>query len=147
MLGYVVGYALVMLIGFSSGLVIASAVCAFITAIGMVPRLAQKTGTENNAKIYESAIAIGGLLGAVSGIVNPYLPIGSLAVTAIGFAVGIFHGVLAMSLAEVLNVIPILTRRARLQQGMFFFILAIAMGKLCGSLLYALVPGFHSPGG
>jgi len=51
-----------------------------------------------------------------------------------------------MSLAEVLNVIPILTRRGRLQHGMFYFVLAIALGKLVGALLYFLIPGFYDVG-
>jgi len=60
--------------------------------------------------------------------------------------VGIFFGCLAMSLAEVLNVIPILSRRGRLQQGMFFFMLAVAFGKMTGSLLYFIIPGFFDTG-
>ena len=140
-------YMIPILIGFSSGLVISSAVFAFITAIGVVPRLAQKTKTQSHAKLYENAIGIGGLFGAIAGVVNIQLPLAAFIVVIIALSVGVFYGVLAMSLAEVLNVIPIMTRRIHLQKGMFFFVLAIALGKLCGALLYALVPGFYNPGG
>ena len=142
----VLRYGLLPLIGFGSGVVISGAVFAFITIIGVVPRLAQKTGTQHHIKIYESAIVVGGIFGALAGLFNFQLPIGFFA-PVLGLAVGIFYGVLAMSLAEVLNVIPILTRRGRVQRGMFYFVLAIAIGKLCGSLVYVLVPGFYSPGG
>ncbi|MCL2379015.1 MAG: stage V sporulation protein AB [Defluviitaleaceae bacterium] len=129
-------------IGFASGLVIAGAVYAFLTIVGVVPRLAQKTRTTAQIKGYESALVLGGIFGTLTGIFRFYLPIGTVGTIAVSFANGIFFGCLAMSLAEVLNVIPIFSRRARIQRGMFFIVLAIAVGKLAGSLLYFLVPGF-----
>ena len=140
-------YILPVFIAFASGLVISGAVVAFITIVGIVPRLAQKTATQGYIKWYESAIVFGGIFGTFAGFFNMRLPIGGPLVMLVSLCIGIFYGVLAMSLAEVLNVIPILSRRGRVQKGMFFFVLAIAVGKLCGSLLYAFVPGFYSLGG
>ena len=48
-----------------------------------------------------------------------------------------------MALTEVLNVIPILLRRTRLTRGLPWLILAFALGKVCGSLVYFLVDGFY----
>jgi len=135
-----------MLIGLGSGIVVAGAVVAFITVVGVVPRLAQKTQTAQHVKLYESAIVAGGIFGVLVGFFDFYLPIGTIAVAVLSICVGVFFGCLAMSLAEVLNVLPILTRRGRIEKGMFFFIIAIAAGKLIGSLLYFLVPGFYDPG-
>ena len=139
-------HAASILIGFGSGLVVAGAVFAFITIVGVVPRLAQKTYTQQHIKIYESAIVSGGIFGTVAGAVHFTLPVGTFVVVLLSIATGVFFGALAMSLAEVLNVIPILTRRGRIQQGMFFFVMAIALGKLVGSLLYFLIPGFFDAG-
>jgi len=141
-----VKHAASIVLGFTSGLVVAGAVYAFITIVGVVPRLAQKTGTKHRIKVYESALALGGIFGTVAGIVNFYIPFGAIGIVILGLANGIFVGCLAMSLAEVLNVIPIFTRRARLQRGLFFLVLAIALGKLVGALLYFLVPGFFDTG-
>ena len=129
-------------IGFGSGLVVAGAVYAFITIVGVVPRLAQKTQTTGHIKFYESALLAGGVFGTTAGFFHFYIPFGAAGAIVVSIANGIFIGCLAMSLAEVLNVIPIFTRRARLQRGMFFLVMAIAVGKLAGSLLYFLVPGF-----
>ena len=134
------------LVGFSSGLVVSGAVFAFITVIGAVPRMAHKTSTRPHVKIYESSIMLGGMFGVLNTIFRLYIPIGSIGVILLSVGNGIFVGVLAMSLAEVLDVIPILTRRGRIQHGMFFFVLAIAAGKLAGSLLYFLLPGFYDAG-
>ena len=139
--------ALAAVVGFGSGVVISGAVFAFITILGVVPRLAQKTRTTRHIKLYESAIMVGGISGTVVGLFAPTFNLGPLWLLPIGLAVGIFYGCLAMSLAEVLDVIPIMSRRARLQRGMFFLVLAIALGKLIGALLYFLVPGFYEPGG
>ena len=133
-------------IGIGAGLVVSGAVFAFITIVGVVPRLAQKTKTERHIRVYESAIILGGIFGTLTGVVQLTLPIGSVSVVILSLANGIFFGALAMSLAEVLNVIPILTRRSRLQHGMFYFVMAIALGKFVGALLYFLIPGFYDPG-
>jgi len=133
-------------IGVGTGLVVSGAVFAFITIVGVVPRLAQKTKTEQHIRIYESAIILGGIFGTLTGVVQFTLPIGVVGVVVLSLANGIFFGALAMSLAEVLNVIPILTRRGRLQHGMFFFVLAIALGKFIGALIYFLIPGFYDAG-
>jgi len=139
-------HAASILLGFGSGMVVAGAVFAFITIVGVVPRFAQKTQTTQHIKIYESAIVAGGIFGTIAGAVHLTLPVGSFVVVILSLAAGVFFGSLAMSLAEVLNVIPILTRRGRIQQGMFFFVMAIALGKMLGSLLYFLVPGFFDAG-
>ena len=135
-------HAASVVIGFGSGLVVSGAVYAFITIVGVVPRLAQKTHTTGQIKVYESALLAGGVFGTLAGIFQFYLPVGAVGAIVTSLAIGIFIGCLAMSLAEVLNVIPIFSRRARLQRGMFFLVMAIAVGKLVGSLLYFLVPGF-----
>lgn len=142
----IIKHLLSIAIGLSTGVLVAGAVFAFITIIGAVPRLAQKTKTERYIKTYETAIVLGGIFGTATGVVNFTIPIGNIAVVVVSVANGIFFGVLAMSLAEVLNVIPILTRRGRIQQGMFFFVMAIALGKLVGALLYFILPGFFDPG-
>jgi len=135
---------LCIIIGFGSGLVISCAVFAFITAVGVLPRIAQKTNTKQFIKYYEEVLLVGGVIGGISAFYDIYLPIGKIGVVIYSLGMGIFFGCLAASLAEVLNVIPILSRRARVQQGLFFFIMALAIGKLAGALMYFYIPGFYS---
>ena len=134
---------LLIYIGFSSGLIISGAIFAFITSLGIVQRLAKKTSTEKSVKLYEQAIIFGGIFGISTELVNYYLPIGFFFVGFLSFCIGIFYGCLAMSLAEMLNVIPILIRRGSIQNGLYFFIIAIAFGKFFGSMLYYCIPGFY----
>ena len=134
-------------VGLASGAVVSGAVFAFIAAIGVVPRMAKRTATEESIIIYEEAIIWGGIFGATTLLFNYSLPIWPMIIIILSLFVGIFFGVLAMSLAEVLDVLPILASRIAVKEGMLWFVLAIALGKAVGSLLYFVVSGFHTPGG
>ena len=139
------GYAAVVIIGAASGAVIAGAIAAFIVAIGLVTRLAQKTGTQKRVTLYEEAIAAGGIFGALTAFLDFSVNIGRPLMGILGFMAGVFYGCLAVSLAETLDVIPIMARRARLKRGLAIFVLCLALGKAAGSLVYFLVPGFFEP--
>ncbi|MDR2939583.1 MAG: stage V sporulation protein AB [Clostridiales bacterium] len=135
--------AVLIIIGLSTGLVIATAVIAFISMIGIVPRLAAKTKTAQKIRFYENIIMLGGIFGGTYEFFKFSLIVGNVLMALIGFAQGVFVGCLAVSLAEVLDVIPILSRRAKVKQRVAYLILAISVGKMVGSLLYYLVPGFY----
>jgi stage V sporulation protein AB len=49
---------------------------------------------------------------------------------------GIFVGCIAIAIAEMLNTIPIFVRRIRLGRGLGITLLAVALGKTVGALLY-----------
>ncbi len=134
----------VVVIGYSSGVVIASGVFAFIAVLGIVTRFAQKTKTTEYIYLYEDAIIIGGILGTMHLYINYHLPIGDIPAVIISLFIGVFFGSLAVSVAEILNVIPILTRRFKIAGGISALVTSIALGKAAGSLLYYLIPGFYS---
>lgn len=134
---------ILILLGIGGGAVISGAVFAFIAIIGIVPRLAEKTGTGKYIIFYENAIILGGIFGVFTIMFDYYLPIGVIPVMFYGLLIGIFYGCLAVSLAEVLNVIPILTRRTMLVRGIKYFIIALALGKALGAILYYFVDGFY----
>ncbi|MCL2704311.1 MAG: stage V sporulation protein AB [Defluviitaleaceae bacterium] len=128
--------------GLCAGLVVSGAVFAFIAVVGIIPRLAHKSGTQRYIKFYEECIIAGGIFGAGSLAFNYKIPIGMLGNIITGLTYGVFLGCLAVCLAEILNVLPVLGRRAGLQKGLGFFIIALAAGKAAGALIYFIVPGF-----
>lgn len=135
--------ALMIIIGFSSGAGIAAGVFAFIAAIGIVPRLAQRSKTEKYIPLYEDVILLGGLFAATAMFVDYRLPKVPLLAGGYALCIGIFVGVLAVALAEVLNVMPILLRRGRITRGLSWLLLSFALGKVVGSLIYFCVDGFY----
>lgn len=127
----------------ASGLMVSAGVFAFIAAIGIIPRMAWRTGTRHYVRFYEDIIVLGGLFGTTAMFVDYRLPPSEFLIGSVALFNGLFVGVLAMALTEVLNVMPILMRRARLTKGLQWIILSFALGKVVGSLLYYFVDGFY----
>ncbi|MCL2407912.1 MAG: stage V sporulation protein AB [Defluviitaleaceae bacterium] len=127
-------------VGLCSGFVVSGAVFAFIVAIGIVPRLAIRSGTQKYVRFYENMISVGGVFGATTIFVDYSIPIGQVGGAVTGLAYGVFLGCLAVCLAEVLNVLPIMARRAKLQKGISVFIFSLAVGKAAGALVYFFSP-------
>jgi len=138
----IIKHLFLILTAFSSGMIIAAGICAFIAVIGVVPRMAAKTQTPDKIKFYETAIILGGILGTLNLIFKFQISNGFLAVPAM-FFVGIFIGCVAVSIAEVLDVIPIFMRRSKIKRGISAFVAAIAIGKAAGSVIYFILPHFY----
>ena len=133
------------MVGACSGALISGAVFAFIAIIGIVPRLAQKTSTQKYVELYEEAIIAGGIFGTLTLLLDFSINIGKPAIIFAGACIGVFYGCLAVSLAEVLDVIPITLRRFNIKLGLGAIMASLALGKMAGSLLYFLIPGFYEP--
>ena len=136
-------YLFLIVFSVASGLMVSAGVFAFIAAIGIVPRMAWRTQTRHYVRWYEDVIILGGIFGTTTMFVDYRLPPSDFLLSIVALFNGLFVGVLAMALTEVLNVMPILMRRARLTKGLQWIILAFALGKIVGSLLYYLVDGFY----
>lgn len=128
-------------IGLASGFVVAAGIFAFITMLGIIPRLAQRTGTADHIYGYEWMIILGGTAGNILNLFVTHLPVGMIGIPIYGLFSGIFVGCLAMSLAENLRVIPVFVRRMRLKQGLPVILLAMALGKCMGSILQFFFEG------
>ena len=88
----------------ASGLMVSAGVFAFIAAIGIIPRMAWRTGTRHYVRFYEDVIVLGGLFGTTTMFVDYRLPPWWWLIIAVAALEGVFVGVLAMALTEVLNV-------------------------------------------
>lgn len=126
--------------GLCAGGVIAAGVYAFLAIIGVFVRLMGKTGTRKHIFLYETVIILGGVIGNIMDIYEFPIAIGGftghLLLGSCGLSVGIFVGCLVMSLAETLKALPTISRRIHLAVGLQYLILALAAGKMTGSLLY-----------
>lgn len=127
-------YFLLVLIGLGSGFAVASGTFAFITMLGIIPRLAARTRTVRHIVWYETMIVWGGALGNIWIVFVLSFPATKLFLMLYGFFAGIFVGCLVMALAEMLRVIPILVNRTQIKEGFYFIPVAIAVGKLTGTL-------------
>ena len=123
--------------GFSGGAVVAAGVYAFITVLGLIPRLAARTRTASQVKRYENWIVLGSLFGNLVNLFGLSLRWGGWPLMLLwGLCSGIFVGSLVMSLAETLDTIPTISRRIRLAVGIQYGIAGIGLGKTVGALVY-----------
>jgi len=122
------------LIGFSSGLAVGGGFVAFIVVLGIIPRLVQLSRTEHLLKVYSACIILGLLFGTYVSFSNITWDFSFLMLILWGAFHGIFNGMLAAALTEVLNVFPVLFRRIHMEQYMLALLMAIVFGKVGGSL-------------
>ena len=128
-------------IGLSGGFVVSAGIFAFITMLGIIPRLAHRTGTANHIYGYEWMIILGGSLGNILNLFVKAMPVVVPGLIIFGMCSGIFVGCLAMALAENLRVIPIFVRRMHLKKGLAVILLAMALGKCAGSIFQFFFQG------
>lgn len=130
------------IIGLGAGGIIAGGVVAFISIIGIIPIMAYRTKTSHYMMWYENMVILGSVLGSIAYCWEFPMPIGSFLTVIFLFAYGIFIGVLILALAEVLDVLPIMDRRIKIRKGITLIVVALALGKLVGSLCYWIYPYF-----
>ncbi len=130
---------MLVIIGFAGGFGVAAGVFSFITLLGVVNRLALKTNTAKYIVLYENMVILGGILGNTWSVYEWKLPFGIVGLLLYGLFGGIFIGCQAMALAEVLNVIPVFAKRAKIKYGMPYIVASIAIGKAVGAFLQLYV--------
>ena len=74
----VIQYSVLILIGLASGFAVASGIFAFITMLGIIPRLAARTNTANHVVWYETMIIAGGALGNIWIVFEIPMPLTSI---------------------------------------------------------------------
>ncbi len=126
-------------IGLAAGFGVSAGTFAFLIIIGVIPRMIGKCNRAAETLRFENAVILGGIFGNLASVfLNLRFPFGPLLLCIYGLSAGIFVGCMAVALAEILNTFPIVFRRAGLKVGLFWAILAMAAGKLVGSLYYFL---------
>lgn len=127
-----------MFIGLAAGVAVGSGFVAFLTVLGIIPRLMQITKTQSYIRWYEIAIICGVVFSGWASLRDLTFQLSLLLLVPIGLLCGVFIGMLAAALTEVLNVLPILTKRIGLGEQLLILIMAIVLGKICGSLFHWL---------
>lgn len=134
------------IIGISSGGIISSGLFSFIISLGIISKFADCTRTGDRVRLYENAIALGGIIGSLLLVYQISYSIDAIigvvlarCITGIfGLCAGIFVGCWAMSIAEVINIFPVFIRRIKLVYYIKYIVVAIALGKGIGMWIMAL---------
>ncbi len=128
------GWVVQILLGIAGGIAVGGGVIALFIVLDMIPRLAQLTRSYHRVHWYEGAMVSGSLIGTVFDFWNWKMALGAWSGFIVGLFNGIFVGLLAAALTEVLNVLPILAKRLRMIHYLFGLLMAMVTGKVAGSL-------------
>jgi stage V sporulation protein AB len=128
----------VIIVGLACGFAVGAGFVAFITVLGIIPRLMQLTKSMKMILFYEWAVTLGVLVGTVFGLQNIYLGLPKFFVMIIGLFHGIFVGMLAAALYEAINVLPLIFKRIHLDDRLLYLLAALVLGKILGSLFHWL---------
>jgi len=123
------------LTGFSAGIVAAGGIAALIAGLRIIPRFAQFTHTAHRIKLYESCIIWGGAAGNIMFIYRLPFSVGRIGAGGLGLVSGIYVGAWVMALAEIMNTLPVFSRRMGMKRGFGWALLAMALGRTAGGLL------------
>lgn len=130
----IINIVFIIFIGLSAGVAVGSGFVAFLAVLGIIPRLTQLTKTMKMIIWYQWAVVIGAVLASFASLLVPELHLSSYILIPLGAAGGIFVGMMAAALTEVLNVFPILAKRIGFEDKIVVLMMAFVFGKIFGSL-------------
>jgi stage V sporulation protein AB len=130
---------LLLFIGLAGGLVVGSGLVAFLTVLGIVPRLTQITKTHHHIRLYQYAIVIGSIFWTWMGLHEVHFHLSKDLTILYGIFAGMFVGMLAAALTEVLNVLPILAKRIYMVDEILWLLMAMVLGKVLGALFHWVI--------
>lgn len=133
MLIIVESIALIM-VGLAGGLAVGIGFVAFLSVLGIIPRLTQLSKTAVMIPFYEWAVILGTAGATWIGLRDISFTWFPLIMVPIGLLCGVFVGMLAAALTEVLNVFPILSKRVGMEGKLLKLLMALVFGKIIGSL-------------
>lgn len=143
--------------GLSFGLLSSAGVFTVLASVGLIPRFAGKMHVAHKVFALEEAVIFGTILGCIVSVFQEYAGVGDwvlvhqvfgratenlwnwVAVCFLivgGLLAGMFVGCLALSIAEMLDSVPIFSRRIGFRHGLGIAVSAVAFGKLVGSIFY-----------
>lgn len=140
--------------GICFGILTAAGVFTVLSAVSLVPRFIGKTHSAKEIRLYENMIIYGTTIGGIFSVAGDELKLGEFFLGKLGVPEGIWMalaytilaagglfsgmlvGCLALAIAEMLDSIPIFTRRISFRHGLGLVVLCMAVGKLVGSLFY-----------
>ncbi|WP_077326787.1 stage V sporulation protein AB [Virgibacillus siamensis] len=122
------------IIGLAGGLAVGGGFVAFLTVLGIIPRLIQLSRTAKYIHVYVISVITGTLFGTYMSFAEVNWDQPTAVLILWGTFHGIFNGMLAAALTEVLNVFPIISKRIRMEDKLLWFLMAIVFGKIAGSI-------------
>lgn len=122
-------------LGIGGGLAVGSGLVSLLIILDLIPRLAQLGRAYRQSVWFETAVIAGALFWTFADFMNWRLSLPAAAsLSFAGLFDGLFIGMLAAALTEVMNVLPILAKRISLSRHIAALVWSMVLGKTLGSL-------------
>ncbi|MDR7857148.1 stage V sporulation protein AB [Tissierella sp.] len=129
-------YLIPVIAAFGGGVTVGSAAAAFITILQIMPRLIKISESNEYIKVYQYMIIASFILFTIIYFSDFHLSLSKHTTIPMGFVCGIFIGMVSSALAEVLNVIPVLSKKLKIKDNLKYIIWTLMLGKVAGSLYF-----------
>ncbi|MDD4681050.1 MAG: stage V sporulation protein AB [Clostridia bacterium] len=133
---------LTVLIGFSGGLAVGASVTAFFTVLGVTAFITKWSKSKEFVLVYEICFVLGALFSCLIYFSDFTMKHFEFLTIAIGFLMGIFIGLIVAALTETLDIISIAANKLKIANWIYLIIIVVLAGKVFGSLVSFLIPGF-----
>ena len=125
----------IIFIGFAGGLSVGAGYVAFLTVLGIIPRLTQLTKTMKMIQMYEWAVVFGAVAGTIGHVYRiPHLHLSLIYSNCIWLSRRNLCWNDGCSINRGINVWPILAKRIGVEEKIVILIMALVFGKIVGSL-------------
>lgn len=135
-------FILTILIGFAGGLAIGASVTAFFIVLGVTARIIEWSKKKEYLLFFQISMVLGALLSCLVYFFDFTLKHLDFLTIPLGFLLGIFVGTIIAALTETLDIISVAVNKLGLAKWMYIIVMVILLGKVAGSLLFFLIPGF-----
>lgn len=130
---------LIVIVVFSGGVVVGGAFGAFIVLLEIIPRLVHISKTKDYIKIYQNAYILGMVFFTILYFYDIVFKLGNIGIGIIGLIMGTYTGMFSSALAEVLNVVPVMSKKLKTKDKSKLIVYVLLFGKVAGSLYYWLI--------
>jgi len=131
----IAGGLLLGVVGLAGGFAVGSAFVALLIVLDLIPRLVQLTRAYRRSAVFESGILLGAFYWSCADLFDWSFRLSARTLLIPAAFQGLFVGMFAAALTEVLNVIPIVTKRLKLKPYLLPLLMAMVLGKVTGSLV------------
>lgn len=124
------------IVSIGGGIVIGGAFAAFYSLLQIIPRLVQISETNRFVRLYQNVFVLSSFIFTLVYFNDFNINLNKYLVLVIALFMGTFIGIFASALAEVLNVLPVLSKKLKFKDSIRYVIYSLMCGKLLGSLYY-----------
>jgi len=133
---------LTILIGLAGGLAIGASITAFFVVLGVTANIIKWSKKEDYLIFFQISLVVGALLSCLVYFFDFTVKHFEFLTIPLGLLIGIFVGTIISALTETLDIITVAVNKLRIKKWVYLIVIVILLGKIIGSLIFFLIPGF-----